>query len=119
MIECQQQDIFKIRDHIPGHGLQAIEFTYRPLFSGSRYIKLACGCSIPILRLPKKEQDQVMKEIGRFQAENLLSIGTILLEEPLISNADLGNVKIKGAIAELPDVGGVRNNWLEEWFWKE
>lgn len=69
--------------------------------------------------LPKNEQDQVMKEICDFQAENLLSIGTILLEEPLISSANLGNVKIKGAIAELPDIGGVRNNWIEEWFWKK
>ncbi len=56
MVTCQQQNIFKIRDRISGHGPQPVLFYYRPLYSGPKHVKLACGCSLPVPWLPKKEQ---------------------------------------------------------------
>ena len=56
IIECQQQDIFKIRDKIPGHGPQKVKRRYRPIWQGSEHVFLACGCSLPIPWLPLKEQ---------------------------------------------------------------
>ncbi len=59
MIECQRANIFKIRDNILGHGLQPILFRYYPLFNGSEYVKLGCGCSMPISWIPNHEKVQL------------------------------------------------------------
>jgi len=56
MIDCQQQNIFKIRDKIPGHGPQKVLCRYHHLHNGIELVLLACGCSIPISWLLLKEQ---------------------------------------------------------------
>jgi hypothetical protein len=45
------------------HGMQDAEFRYIPLHNGSEYVKLACGCSIPIPWLPCFERDAVLLEV--------------------------------------------------------
>jgi hypothetical protein len=55
IVKCQQQCIFKIRDGIPGHGPQKVLGQYRSVW-GSMCVALACGCSIPIMWLPKVER---------------------------------------------------------------
>ncbi len=58
-IECQQQNIMKIRDGIPGHGQQEVRRKHHPIFSGSIRVLLACGCSLPIPWLSGVEQQTV------------------------------------------------------------
>ena len=55
-INCQQQDIFKIRDGIKEHGLQEVtgEDNYK-----YRSIHLACGCNISFSYLPTSEQKAI------------------------------------------------------------
>ena len=65
MINCQQRDILKIRDRIPGHGLQETRVRYRPLHGGSEYVLLACGCALPIPWLPRKEQQAVLQSVPK------------------------------------------------------
>lgn len=56
MIICQQQDIHKIFNRIPGHGLQEIvnidNYQYKS-------IKLSCGCNLPYSYLSDKEKEVV------------------------------------------------------------
>lgn len=58
-IKCQQQDIHKIRDGIPGHGRQEIVEVVRPGEYEPAYVHLRCGCSIPLAWLPRVEQTLV------------------------------------------------------------
>jgi len=58
IIECQQQNILKIGNKIPGHGPQEVRYRWRP-FSFSERVLLGCGCSIPIPWLPLKEQQRL------------------------------------------------------------
>lgn len=53
-VVCQQQDILKIRDGIPGHGIQKVRHVCR-----KKDVYLACGCHLPFSWLPKKEQHDV------------------------------------------------------------
>ena len=48
-IRCQQQNIFKIRDGIAGHGRQEVVSVCRGR------VRLACGCSLPLNWLPRIE----------------------------------------------------------------
>jgi len=53
------------------------------------------------------------------QAENVRCIGTGAPGgQPCVTNRKLGNVD-KEAHADAFDIGGIRNNWLELFFWKE
>jgi len=52
-VHCQQQDIHAIREGIPGHGSQRVTSVYR---RGGVYIRLECGCNLPITWLPAWEQ---------------------------------------------------------------
>lgn len=54
IVNCQQKDIFKIKDGIPGHGPQITLFRFL-----SDRVQLACGCSLPISWLPTAERDVV------------------------------------------------------------
>ena len=49
-VNCQQQDIFKIRDGIRGHGPQRVT----ALRKGNA--QLSCGCSLPVSWMPEWEQ---------------------------------------------------------------
>ncbi len=61
IVECQQQDTFKIRDGIPGHGPQKVMFRfYSP---HNECVKLECGCELPILWLKFVEREGVLQEI--------------------------------------------------------
>ena len=55
LVKCQQQNIFKLRDGIPGHGPQEV----RHVAHGRVY--LACGCSIPLTWLPRVEREAVLQ----------------------------------------------------------
>lgn len=69
--------------------------------------------------LPKEERDKAAKEILSFEAKNLFLVGTVgMMGKPCIANVNLGNVNTN-AFADNSDNAGNRNNWLEEWFWKE
>jgi peptide/nickel transport system substrate-binding protein len=69
--------------------------------------------------LPKEERDKAAKEILSFEAKNLFFVGTVgMMGKPCIANVNLGNVNTN-AFADNSDNAGNRNNWLEEWFWKE
>lgn len=63
IVECQQRNIFKIRDKIPGHGPREVICRYQPLYNGSEHVLLACGCSIPIPWLPLTEQQAVHRSL--------------------------------------------------------
>lgn len=65
MVQCQQQSILKIRDRIPGHGPQENRVQYHPLYNGSECVLLACGYTIPIPWLPKKEQQAVLRNVPK------------------------------------------------------
>jgi hypothetical protein len=54
-VECQQQDIFKIRDGMPGHGPQKVT----GFFVGR--VILACGCTLPVSWLASWEQSAVLE----------------------------------------------------------
>jgi hypothetical protein len=54
-VDCQQQDIFSIRDGVAGHGPQRVTG-----ISGGRVI-LACGCTLPISWLPSWERAAVLE----------------------------------------------------------
>ena len=56
IINCQQQDIFKIRDGIPGHGPQEVVNVCRGR------VRLACGCSLPLTWLPRVEREAALSE---------------------------------------------------------
>lgn len=58
IVKCQQQNILKIRDGIPGHGPQKVLRRFKSWNSQER-VALACGCSIPIAWLPKIERDEL------------------------------------------------------------
>jgi hypothetical protein len=62
-IGCQQQDIFKIRDGVPGHGPQKVTAIDR-----GRVI-LECGCSLPISWLASWEQSAVLEFQKRWRAK--------------------------------------------------
>jgi hypothetical protein len=55
VVKCQQQCIFKIRDKIPGHGPQKVQRKFRH-HSGREYVRLACGCTLPVTWLPTSER---------------------------------------------------------------
>lgn len=55
-IKCQQQDILKIRDRIPGHGRQVVLYRLQH-YSGSERVQLVCGCSLPMSWLPEIERE--------------------------------------------------------------
>lgn len=62
-VECQQ-NIFKIRDGIPGHGPQEALLRFkRCSHSNGERILLGCGCDIPITWLTKKEQTTVLQGV--------------------------------------------------------
>lgn len=65
IINCQQQDILKIKDGIPSHGPQIAKFRYRPLHSGFEYVRLACGCALPISWLPLRERQDVLQNVPK------------------------------------------------------
>ena len=69
IVKCQQQNIFKIRDKIPGHGFQEVLFRYYS--DGNEYIQLACGCTIPISWLLEKEQQAVLLNTPRGKKKKL------------------------------------------------
>jgi len=72
--------------------------------------------SLPYLSV--EERNKAAKEICDFQAKNLFFIGTVgMTGKPCITNVDLGNVNTN-AYGDNADCRGVRNNWVEEWFWK-
>ena len=56
-IACQQKDIFKIRDKVPGHGLQEVIKVDNYIY---KKVILKCGCYVPFSYLPKKEQEMIM-----------------------------------------------------------
>ena len=58
MIVCQQRDIFKIRDKIPGHGPQPVVCKF--IHNGFEYVRLKCKCSIPVSWLPRKEKPEAL-----------------------------------------------------------
>lgn len=63
LVRCQQQDIFKIRDRIPGHGLQRPTLRYQG--PNSELVRLDCGCSIPVSWLTLIEQMYVRENVRR------------------------------------------------------
>jgi len=63
IVECQQQDTFKIRDKIPGHGPQKV--CRRSLGVGSERVLLECGCSLPLTWLTGAEREGVLREIPK------------------------------------------------------
>lgn len=56
-IPCQQQDSFKIRDGVPGHGLQNVQGQTR--HGDKRWVDLACGCALPVSYLPTHEREHL------------------------------------------------------------
>lgn len=65
-VTCQQQDIYKIRDGVPGHGpqiVQSLMFHDRPKPSRP-YVHLACGCFLPVSYMPRCEADLLREMIG-------------------------------------------------------
>lgn len=69
--------------------------------------------------LPPQEAEQVAAELLDAFAENLWIIGTVgYMGKPIVANKKLGNIN-REAYADNADTGGVRNNWLEEVFFKE
>ncbi len=63
IIECQQKDIFKIRDKIPGHGPQEVRSRYLGVYG--EYVCLECGCSHRIDHLTNVEREGVLREIPK------------------------------------------------------
>lgn len=61
LVKCQQQDIFKIRGGIPGHGLQRPTLRYQG--PCSELVRLECGCSIPVRWLTLVEQMYVRENV--------------------------------------------------------
>lgn len=59
-VECQQQNIFKIRDGIPGHGPQRVVARFHPT---NERVQLECGCSLPLSWLPNLERDDVLQNV--------------------------------------------------------
>lgn len=59
-IKCQQQDSYKIRDGIPGHGMQDVVDIDEAF--GKKYILLGCGCSLPLSYLPGRERESLTAE---------------------------------------------------------
>jgi len=57
-IKCQQHNILKIKDKIPGHGTQEARLLAR--YPGRVF--LACGCNLPISWLPKHERERIKYE---------------------------------------------------------
>ena len=52
-------------------------------------------------------------------AEKLYSIGTVgMMGKPCLAKVNLGNVDVNSH-ADNYDTAGVRNNWIEEYFWKK
>ena len=69
--------------------------------------------------LSPEEAELAAIEILDAFAENLWMIGTIgYVGKPIIANEKLGNIN-REAFADNADTGGVRNNWLEEVFFKK
>lgn len=65
-----------------------------------------------------EEQVDYLRRIAEFHAENLYMLGTIgMAGKPVLAHVDLGNVR-EDAIADNADVGGNRNQWMEEFYWK-
>ncbi len=61
-VGCQQKDIFKIRDGIPGHGPQKAMFRfYSP---HGEHVKLECGCHLPVSWLKLVEQEVVLRDLS-------------------------------------------------------
>lgn len=58
IVKCQQQNILKIRDGIPGHGPQKVGFLYQT-WDGRTYVSLNCGCFLPIAWLSTTKQREV------------------------------------------------------------
>ncbi len=61
LVNCQQKDVLKIRDGIPGHGLQEAY--------GQRdgRVYLSCLCAFPLGWLPKVERERVKVEVPVFK----------------------------------------------------
>lgn len=53
---CQQQDIYKIRDGVRGHGRQRVMAVTLSDVRRCRRAVLACGCKILVDWLPLREQ---------------------------------------------------------------
>ncbi len=66
MVICQQRNIFKIRDKIPGHGPQKILCRYHHLYNGPELVLLACGCAISRSRLTLKEQNTLQNTLREY-----------------------------------------------------
>jgi len=65
IVECQQQDILKIRDKIPGHGPREAVCLYRPFGDGRVDVLLECFCSVPIRWFPLKEQHAILRNVRK------------------------------------------------------
>lgn len=65
VVDCQQQNILKIRDRIPGHGPQIAKCRYHPLHNGSECVLLACGCVLPVPWLPERERQAVLQNVPK------------------------------------------------------
>jgi hypothetical protein len=63
IVKCQQKDIFKIRDKIPGHGPQ--EVSHRFLGVYGEYVYLECGCYHHISHLTNLEREGVLREVPK------------------------------------------------------
>lgn len=64
-------------------------------------------------------QKEIVQTIGDAYAENLWMIGTVgLAGTPIVAKKDLGNVR-EDAYPDNIDVGGLRNHWMEQWYWKQ
>lgn len=61
IVKCQQQNIHKIRDGIPGHGPQRVLGRYKGI--SSERVQLECGCSLPVLWLPTHEREVVLRDV--------------------------------------------------------
>ena len=73
-------------------------------------------------RLPfvsPEEQIEITRFIGDVYAENLWMLGTVGMPgKPVVSAIGLGNVR-RDAYPDNISTGGVRNNWMEQFYWKD
>lgn len=72
-------------------------------------------------KIPGTPHDQIgdlMKQIWKYQADNLYAIGTVgYAGKPVYAKKKLGNVN-KAAFADNHDTGGTRGYWMEAFYWK-
>ncbi len=59
-VTCQEQDIFKIRDGVRGHGSQRVLGVTLGDVGHDRRAILECGCKIPVDWLALREQSSVV-----------------------------------------------------------